>query len=238
MPYGRDAKFCRGREIRFRHPRRLFVGNSKIVAPRLNETDATRLLGVKLAYGWGRQGTRGTCLYASWEHSSPTEFIEICACGEESTIQLAGTTIHELAHCLGGPASGHGRQWKLAAKSLGLVRAQAAGQSYLITDFEPGVWKAIESLAPPSDGRPALPATRSMQPCNLGIGSRGGRSRGSGSGSRLRLFVCSCAPPLRIRVARDESAFRVRCLECGTVFRREPSAGSRGSAEYIGQRTK
>src|SRR5580692_6577396 len=79
----------------------------EIVVVRLNEKEAGTLRRAKLAYGWGHLGRRGTCFYESWEHSSPTEFIEICACGEESTIQLAGTTIHELAHCLAGSASGH-----------------------------------------------------------------------------------------------------------------------------------
>ena len=210
----------------------------EIVVPRLNDEDSDMLRRAKLAYGWGRSGRRGTCFFESWHDVSPTEFIEISACGEESTTQLAGTTIHELAHCLAGSAAGHGRRWKRAAASLGLVRAQAAGQAYQMTDFDPAVWQAIESLAPPSDGRPAPPAVRALLPCPLGIGSRGGRSRGAGSGSRLRLFVCACAPPVRIRVARDEASFRVRCLVCEAIFRREFAAASRGAVEFIEQRTK
>lgn len=37
-------------------------------------------------------------------------------------------------------------------------------------------------------------------------------------GSRLRLFVCGCAKPVRVRVARDE--FHARCNDCLADFRR------------------
>src|SRR5215470_5787497 len=35
-------------------------------------------------------------------------------------------------------------------------------------------------------------------------------------GSRLRLYKCTCQPPVKVRVARDD--FQARCLTCGAVF--------------------
>ena len=207
------------------------------VAARLNDDAArSKILSAKLVYGSGKPGVRGVCFYQSWETAAAVELIEICASGEESLLQLAGTTIHELAHCLAGPTAGHGRLWKSAAKTLGLKNAQAAGQQYLPVDFAADLWPLIDALPTPSDGRPRFnkaPALVVPRPCPLGRGTRGGKSRGPGSGSRLRLFMCHCVPPIRVRVARNADRFRVRCLECNTDFvgadvftiSREPQTG-------------
>jgi hypothetical protein len=198
---------------------------------RLNEeSDRNRALQAKLVYGSGNPGVRGTCFFRSWENHATQEFIEICASGEESATQLVGTTLHELAHCLAGCVAGHGSVWRMAAKKLGLIHAEAAGQRYSISDFDPALWLSIESLAKPADGRPrfntGVGRVVGARACPLGRGTRGGKSRGPGSGSRLRLFICDCRPPIRIRVARDSGKFRVRCLDCETVFRlAEPSDG-------------
>ena len=142
-------------------------------------------------------------------------------------MQLAGTTIHELAHTLAGPGSGHGPAWKAACAELGLWVAQAAGQEYLPEHFETSVRAKIEALPHPSDGQPtfanrgtgpALP--RRQKPCPLGIGTRGGRSRGAGSGSRLRLWVCGCPEGTagrKVRVASD--TWDATCNRCGTNYR-------------------
>jgi hypothetical protein len=190
-------------------------------ASRLNDSVARkRVLVAKLVYGSGQPGVRGSCFYESWESKATLEFIEVCASGEEFTIQPAGTTLHELAHCLSGPAAGHGQAWKAAAKTLGLWRAQAAGQAYSAADFDQALWDLIRSLPEPADGRPKF--NREDVPwraCPLGRGTGGGKSRGPGSGSRLRLFTCACAPPIRVRVERDPDRFRALCLGCNTVFR-------------------
>ena len=191
----------------------------------MDEVKRQRLLTAKLTYGSGPSGHRGICFFAVWEQKSRLEFIEICANGEVSTTQLAGTTIHELAHCLAGPAAGHGRAWRSAARSLGLVRSLAADQAYCETDFEATLWDKIVAIASPTDGRPAFrdAASRSIRACPVGAGTRGGKSRGPGSGSRLRLFVCDCNPPIRVRVARDEDSFSALCLTCGSAFKRATS---------------
>jgi hypothetical protein len=161
------------------------------------------------------------------EHGA--DLIEICALGEESEVQLAGTTVHELGHCLAGRDAAHGPKWKLACNELGLIRSFARSQAYEERDFEPKLWKQINALGRPTDGIPAkrhvsttgAPVTAVAQPlktppCTAGIGSQGGESRGPGSG-RLRLYMCECPKkPNKARVASDE--FNAQCLTCGSIF--------------------
>jgi hypothetical protein len=209
-----------------------------IVLPRVaDESQRTRLMDAKLVYGAGHDtGARGVTFYGAWANGVPGhDFLEVCAAGEETTVQIAGTTIHELAHCLAGHAAGHGIGWKAAGKVLGLVHAEAAGQSYAPEHFAPDVWAAVEALTTPDDGRPTFasrgtgqgpmrrPAT--PRPCPLGVGTRGGRSRGAGSGSRLRLWVCACPSPVRVRIASDK--FDATCNRCGTAFKRADRDGIR-----------
>ncbi len=185
-----------------------------------------RLAAVKLVYGTGAgTGARGVTYFRTWNGGNDTlDVLEVCAFGESSTVQLAGTTVHELAHAMAGVEAGHGPQWKAWCARLGLAHAEAAGQSYVWEHFADDVRAALEALPPPSDGtpipptRPVVPGVRvskhGARPCPLGIGTRGGRSRGPGSGSRLRLWVCACG--VKARVASDD--FRAKCERCGTAF--------------------
>jgi hypothetical protein len=190
--------------------------------------ERARLAEAKLVYGAGHgMGARGVTFYGAWTNGTPGhDFLEVCAAGEETTVQIAGTTIHELAHCLAGNTAGHGTGWKGACKVLGLVHAEAAGQSYAPQHFAPDVWVAVEALSIPDDGRPTF-ANRSAgpgiisrpvvpRPCPLGVGTRGGRSRGAGSGSRLRLWRCDCG--VKVRVAVD--TFDATCNRCRSAFKR------------------
>jgi hypothetical protein len=206
-----------------------------IVLPRVTDS-ATRakLASAKLVYGAGTHGVRGVTYYGAWQNGEPhpLEFIEVTAQGEQNPLQLAGTTIHEFAHALAGLGSGHSKAWKDAAHVLGLVYAEAAGQEYAPAHFAPEVLEAIRAIPEPCDGKPqfnggsgglglGIPLTGKFKPCPLGIGTRGGKSRGAGSGSRLRKFTCGCNPPVIARVARDE--FNATCNECGTAFKRAES---------------
>jgi len=176
-----------------------------------------RLANAKLVYGAGHgTGARGVTFFGAWSNGTPGhDFLEVCAAGEETTVLIAGTTIHELAHCLAGNTAGHSAGWKAACKVLGLVHAEAAGQSYAPEHFAPDVWTAVTALSVPDDGRPTFArrgaGSRQLgrpvppRPCPLGIGTRGGHSRGAGSGSRLRLWVCACAPAVRVRLRRMPS---------------------------------
>jgi hypothetical protein len=194
------------------------------------------LLSAKVVYGVGAvKGTRGVTIYGAWKpaDASAQAFVEITAQGEESDVQLAGTTIHELGHVLAGHGHGHAKGWKDACAALGLNARHAGGQDYKPEDFDADLWAAIEQLPTPTDGRPMLraalggpvqvPAT--PRPCPMGIGTRGGKSRGTGSGSRLRLWLCQCARPVKVRVASDD--FQATCKACGSDFER-PALGVAG----------
>jgi hypothetical protein len=208
-----------------------------------SESSRERLLAAKLVYGAGSRGVRGVCYYGAWQASGPdaVEFIEVAATGEESLVQLAGTTIHETAHVLAGHGAGHGPVWKAACKALGLVHAEAAGQCYTPDHFAPSLWTGIEALPVPTDGKPVfrsgfgagLPLAK-PRPCPMGVGSRGGRSRGTGSGSRMRLYVCACTPDRaagitnKVRVAADD--WQATCGRCGTAFARVEAKADRRAA--------
>src|SRR5215475_3952486 len=125
-----------------------------IVLPRVaDETHRARLADSKLVYGAGHgMGARGVTFYGAWANGTPGhDFLEVCAAGEETTVQIAGTTIHELGHCLAGNTAGHGAGWKAACKVLGLIHAEAAGQSYAPEHFAPDVWTAVAALSVPDD---------------------------------------------------------------------------------------
>lgn len=198
-----------------------------------------RLLAAKLVYGVGSQsGARGVCYYDSWHNGDKVEILEVAASAEESLVQLAGTTIHETAHALAGHAAGHGPEWKAACKRLGLIAAEAAGQSYAPEHFDACLWDRILKLPLPTDGEPVFATAtgnggglagllgilgglrvRKPRPCPMGVGTRGGRSRGTGSGSRMRLFECRCERPRKMRMASDES--HATCNLCGHAFERK-----------------
>lgn len=197
------------------------------VVPRLGSAaDRGRLLSAKLVYGAARD-VRGRCFPGAWVNGETHDFLEISAANEESYIQLAGTTVHELAHTLAGAAAGHGKAWKAACAALGLTYCEAAGQAYVPEHFDPMVWARIEALPHPSDGRPSFRgfsgavAPKAPRPCPLGIGTRGGKSRGAGSGSRMRLYVCACPEGTigrKVRVASD--TWDATCNTCGERYAR------------------
>lgn len=202
----------------------------KLAVARLPEGDERRRLEhAKLVYGLGSPGLRGVTVFGTWQNGSDAkeDFIEVCAAGEESAVQLAGTTVHELAHCLAGHKAGHDKEWKQACERLGLRCAKAAGHRYLMAGFEPTLREAILALPQLGDGLPAFHGTRGPglglllppvrpRPCSLGWGTRGGKSRGPGSGSRQRKYICGCGQI--VRAATD--ALEARCLKCLGLFER------------------
>lgn len=200
---------------------------AKIAIAHLEDAaERERCEAIKLVYGAGQSGLRGVTYYSSWQNGHPASnpFVEICAFGQESHIQVAGTTIHELGHVL-AVGDGHGKGWKDACGRLGLRRVHAAGTNYLWANFHPQVRLAIAALAPPDEGAPCrqltggfggLPVNFKIKPCGAGIGTKGGKSRGAGSGSRLRLWECGCEPPVKVRIGRD--VFNAQCLDCDSPF--------------------
>lgn len=180
--------------------------------------DAKQAGAAKLAYGAGQAGLRGVTYYKRWlagESKEVQAFVEICAQGEESPVQLAGTTLHELGHVLAGHGAGHDKGWKEACERLGLRRVMAAGTMYRMSMFDPRIRAQIGALIDRlNDGSPHgqhalgygfapvgfVGPFRGLRvkPCSAGVGVRGGTSRGAGSGSRLRKYVCAhCGQILR-----------------------------------------
>lgn len=191
----------------------------------MDATQRQKLLDAKLVYGAGSGTYRGVCHYGAWSNGEPQAFIEIAASGEESAVQLAGTTIHETGHVLAGWSAGHDKEWKAACARLGLLNAMAVGHVYTSDSFPPDLWAKIAALGEPSDGTPTFggrgvvvaPGMRVHGPaaCPMGRGVKGGKSFGTGSG-RLRLWECECAKPVKVRVASD--TFRAVCQVCGQPF--------------------
>lgn len=218
-----------------------------IVVTRLNAEEQATIARATLVYGAG-SGTnaRGLTFYGAWtcasgkcehqggEHGTPparADLVEICAFGEDSLVQLAGTTIHELAHVLAGVGHGHDKAWAAACVKLGLRRCKAAGTHYVPALFSPDIRERIAALPAPSDGSPrslvnlgfvAIPLNLQgkigARGCTAGQGARGGKSHGKGSG-RMRKYVCGCEHPVIVRVARDD--FAAHCDHCGEPFKQE-----------------
>jgi hypothetical protein len=172
-------------------------------------TDAERQLidDAKIVYGsgGGRAGTRGVTYYNKWQNGGgedcPHSFVEICAFGESDPTQIAGTTLHELAHVIAGYDAGHGPNWKEACARIGLRHARAAGQFHCLANMTPDVRLFVAGLDRPGDGEPLVSRLNGLiptggfsisrpRPCGAAIGVRGGTSRGVGSGSRLKKVSC------------------------------------------------
>lgn len=184
-----------------------------IVSARLDaQTDRDRLLNAKLVYGVGAGYYRGICHWNSWQNGHPESesLIEIAATGEESPLQLAGTTIHECGHAL-TPYAGHDAHWKAACRKLGLTTVTAAGQIYDPSHFAPDVAAKIAALPVPDDGAPVFNGaargavgplvgglTAKLRPCRIGQGTRGGTSRGAGSGRMVGVKCPRCDYKVRI----------------------------------------
>ena len=191
-----------------------------IVAANVPDAEMRRkILSVKLTYGAAAR-TRGTTYFNQWrrfDHNDTVDFATISAMGQQSFIQLAGTTIHELAHVVAGKEAGHDKDWKDTAEKLGLRAVKAAGTHYTWANFAPHIREAIYGLGEPSDGIPRFndpdesghtagtsnAAGNYVQfkavACSHGWGSRGGKSRGVGSGSRMLKVVCgTCGYTCRV----------------------------------------
>lgn len=190
-----------------------------MVIVNINSDKRDRLARARLVYGVGRLGTRGLTYFDAWKNGdeSKADLVEIGASGEESAVQLAGTTLHELGHVVAGYGQGHSPVWKEACDTLGLRCAMAAGMQYHLSAFHPGIRYPIDALIQSLErSSPSIKGMSTPRPCPMGIGTRGGVSRGIGSGSRLRLYHCACDKPVKVRVASD--TFKATCDHCKQSF--------------------
>ena len=199
---------------------------AKLGIARLNDEQAITAARAKLTYGAGKRGLRGVTYFNQWLHSDEEQhaFVEICSFGEESPVQVAGTTLHELGHVIAGHKAGHGKDWHAACEALGLRRIKAAGTHYQLAMFEPSIRFQISDLitrlesSRPANSHNALGMFTGLmgnvKPCSMGIGTRGGKSRGTGSGSRLRKYVCGCNQIIRA----STDTLNATHNECNTAF--------------------
>lgn len=195
-----------------------------IAVTRLQNADERRVVEeTKLIYGIGETGLRGVTHYDCWKNGHTHHLAEICAFGEDSWVQVAGTTLHELAHTITRGA-GHGKPWAEACERLGLRFVRAAGTKYSLACFAPDVRDGLARINKPEDGQPQASRGRfiipgqapKVRPCSAGIGTKGGKSRGIGSGSRLRKYTCDCGQI--IRASTDDLA--AVHSPCGSTFKR------------------
>lgn len=174
------------------------VREAAAASPALTPEEAAKIRAVKLTYGIGERGLRGVTYYGMWHNGCKDcpviDLAEVTARGEETPVQLAGTTIHELGHVLAGMGTGHSKAWKTACERLGLRHVKAAGTNYLLVNFQPRIRDVVAGMEGPKDGKPLFndgtAARGTLGVCTMGIGTRGGKSRGTGSGSRM--LKCTC----------------------------------------------
>jgi len=209
----------------------LLVMRHIVSAARLNDAERKKLLATELLYGVGGSGVYGMCLYDKWFRDGVQDVIQVSALFGESLLEKWCTIAHELGHVLAGPGTGHGPEWKAAARRLQLINPRATGAAQL-DDLDPVLVEVLQSIPLPTDGAPICDEVASVRNtirkgCSVGVGTRGGKSRGAGFGSRLRLWLCECLRPYRVRVASND--FHARCLRCGVVFRRDGSANETGN---------
>lgn len=187
----------------------------------LAEEEKAKARASKLTYGAGNAGLRGVTYFNRWlnDKNEQQHFVEICANGEESPVQLAGTTLHELGHVVAGTTAGHKKEWHQACDRLGLRAIKAAGTSYTLAMFSPTIRGQVAALIERlGDGKPnghGQINVRNPRPCSAGIGTRGGKSRGVGSGSRMLKYQCSCGQIIRAATAELDATHNV----CGTLFK-------------------
>jgi hypothetical protein len=197
----------------------------------LTEDEATKLAHAKLVYGIGSGAYRGVCHFEAWQNGvGLVDVIEIAATGEENWVQLASTTVHELAHVLAGHGAGHDVAWKDITIRLGFTKRLTVGQHYHLAQIKPRLRTRIAELAQEMvDGSPAFRTSAvwglagllaAPRPCSAGVGTKGGRSRGKGSGSRMVKATCGCGRIIRgSRTVLDGPA--ITCGECGLNFKIE-----------------
>ena len=157
---------------------------------------AAALSEVQLAFGTGPRRRTVGALHRVWAVGTahePLPLVEIAAIGGLAPAETCHVVLHELAHVL-APGFGHGREWRYAARQVGLLNPRAwpdAGELATWAAIAPALREKLQAIPEPTEPAPAdFYEEWDRQPCAAGYGARGGRSRGAGSGSRYLKVVC------------------------------------------------
>ena len=157
---------------------------------------AAALSEVRLVFGTGPRRRALDPLHRVWnggEAVEPLPLVEIAAIGALRPAETCHVVLHELAHVL-APGFGHGKEWRYAARQVGLLRPRARPDVGELADWSaisPAIRPALQAIPEPTERAPAeYFADWHRQGCSAGYGSRGGTSRGEGSGSRYLKAVC------------------------------------------------
>ena|SRR5579859_2017818 len=155
---------------------------------------------VRVSCGWPSRGGVGAKRTVIGQCFSPT----VCADGKPQIfisprlgdgVEVLGTLLHELIHASVGNACGHGKVFSQAARKVGLEGPPTA--TTVGDALRPYLQAFIDRVGvyPHAAIRPVIKKK---------------------VGSRLRLYQCSCAKPVKVRVASDD--FQARCLVCDELF--------------------
>ena len=162
---------------------------------------------VQLVFGTGPRRRGLTKLHRVWNGGEPDEplpLVEIAAIGGLSPAETCHVVLHELAHVL-APETGHGKEWRYAARQVGLMNPRAwpgAGQLADWGTISPAIRPKLLAIPMPTERAPVdYYYDWSRRGCGAGYGTRGGTSRGEGAGSRYLRVVCqhsSCGYQVRV----------------------------------------
>ena len=139
----------------------------------------------------------------------------------------------QLAHVL-ALGFGHGREWRYAARQVGLLDPRAWPSQGELADWSaisPAVRGALQAIPEPIEPAPVdYYYDWHRRGCGAGHGTRGGTSRGEGAGSRYLKVICrqpGCG--YQVRVTRKWLALGApRCPRSGhgdLVLERTTPAG-------------
>ena len=168
---------------------------------------AAALSEVRLVFGTGPRRRGLDPLHRVWcggEAVEPLPLVEIAAIGGLTPAETCHVVLHELAHVL-SPGSGHGKEWRHAARQVGLLRPRARPDIWELADWteiSPAIRPVLEAIPEPTERAPVEYVWDwYRRGCSAGYGTRGGTSRGEGSGSRYLKAVCEqpgCGYQVRI----------------------------------------
>ena len=161
-----------------------------------NPALAEALSEVRLVFGSGPRRRALDPLHRVWnggEAVEPLPLVEIAAIGGLAPAETCHVVLHELAHVL-APGCGHGKEWRYAARQVGLLRPRARPDIGELADWSAisaAIRPALQALPEPTERAPAeYFSDWHRRGCSAGYGTRGGRSRGEGAGSRYLKVMC------------------------------------------------